>query len=411
MRVRIGVVLLALVLAVVVLAATGRGGRTPDGAPGTPSARPAGGQPCQTSDCQPGEIAAPRDPYVVERARIDHVQHWRVAPGITFRRWDRTDRRGQQRLFLLSVQPKEAGVSLQYGSMNLVPDRATVPSLVERAGGLGGVNGGFFDIHDTGAPLGVGVDRRRGFLHAAQLTWNHAFWMSPGGAAHISTLHLQASIAEYPQLHLTNYNSPRVRAGAIGVYTPRWGATSGLSVTDGQRSDIRTVVLRDDRVLSNRAGVTRDNPIDSTVLIGRGPGARQLAALPVGSSAHVSWALREAPALAISGETVLLKDGKVRARDDSILHPRTSVGIDRDTGRVLILVVDGRTDVSRGATLVEMAQLLKGLGAEDALNFDGGGSSTMVAPNRDGAVGVRNRPSDGSPRAVGDALVVRYRAP
>jgi exopolysaccharide biosynthesis protein len=133
--------------------------------------------------------------------------------------------------------------------------------------------------------------------------------------------------------------------------------------------------------------------------------------MPVGSSAHVAWGLRESAALAISGETVLLRDGHVTASDDSILHPRTSVGIDRERDRILILVVDGRSGVSRGATLVEMAQLLKGLGADDALNFDGGGSSTMVAPNRKGAIGVRNQPSDGAPRSVGDALVVRYRPP
>ena len=84
--------------------------------------------------------------------------------------------------------------------------------------------------------------------------------------------------------------------------------------------------------------------------------------------------------------------------NDSELHPRTAVGIDRDKGRILLLVVDGRSSTSRGYTLVEEARLLRKLGAEDAINFDGGGSSTMVAPGTRRRRSVLNTPSDGAQR-------------
>ena len=411
MRARIGVVLLALAVVVVGLTLAGRLGHAPARKPAAAPAAARQHQPCQTSDCEPGEVAEPVNPYAVDRPQISHVTEWKVAPGIHFKRWTREDRRGQQKLFLASINPSKPGVSLQYGAPRYVPDRGTVLHLVKRTHGLVGVNGGFFDISDTGAPLGVGVDRKRGFLHAAEYTWNNAFYVSGDGRPHIGPLHLTAHIDEYPQLGITNYNSPRVRAGRIGIYTPRWGRTSGFSITDGQRSDVRMVVIQSNRVVANRAGVTDDLPIDSTVLVGRSRGADDLAKLPIGSSATVSWGLQEQPALAISGETTLLRDGQVMARDDSILHPRTSVGFDRDTGKVYLLCVDGRTTKSRGATMVEMAQLMRSVGATDALNFDGGGSSTMVAPGRGGDVKVQNYPSDGHPRHVGDALVVRYKAP
>ena len=61
------------------------------------------------------------------------------------------------------------------------------------------------------------------------------------------------------------------------------------------------------------------------------------------------------------------------------MHPRTAVGIDNDTGEVLLLVIDGRQSVSRGYTMLELANLMVDLGADEALNLDGGGSSTMVA--------------------------------
>lgn len=69
-------------------------------------------------------------------------------------------------------------------------------------------------------------------------------------------------------------------------------------------------------------------------------------------------------------------------------HPRTAAGWTKD-GRLLLLVVDGRGEASRGATLEETAGLLLEFGAEEALNFDGGGSTTLWV-----AGSVVNRPSD-----------------
>lgn len=80
--------------------------------------------------------------------------------------------------------------------------------------------------------------------------------------------------------------------------------------------------------------------------------------------------------------------------------PRTAVGITKDS-HVILAVVDGRQTNSIGCTLSEMAVLMQEMGAVDAVNFDGGGSSEMVIKNE-----VANRPSDGSERKVGAALVV-----
>ena len=94
--------------------------------------------------------------------------------------------------------------------------------------------------------------------------------------------------------------------------------------------------------------------------------------------------------------------------DDLEMHPRTAIGIDRDTGQVLMLVVDGRQSFSRGYTMVELANLMTTLGAEDALNLDGGGSSTLLALDPNGVLGVRNSPSDGFERHVANGLEVTF---
>lgn len=81
--------------------------------------------------------------------------------------------------------------------------------------------------------------------------------------------------------------------------------------------------------------------------------------------------------------------------------PRTAVGVTGD-GKLLIVVVDGRSSgFSRGMTLRELATLMRDLGAQQAMNLDGGGSTTMFLNGL-----VANRPSDGYERAVSTALVV-----
>ena len=58
------------------------------------------------------------------------------------------------------------------------------------------------------------------------------------------------------------------------------------------------------------------------------------------------------------------------------LHDRTAVGYLED-GRIILLVADGRLATSKGATTLEMAAIMKGLGCIGALNLDGGGSTGM----------------------------------
>ncbi len=83
-------------------------------------------------------------------------------------------------------------------------------------------------------------------------------------------------------------------------------------------------------------------------------------------------------------------------------NPRSAVGLSQDGTTVFMVVVDGRTTASVGMTCTELASLMKGLGAYQAINLDGGGSTTMYLKG----TGVVNRPSDGSERVVGNHLAV-----
>jgi len=109
----------------------------------------------------------------------------------------------------------------------------------------------------------------------------------------------------------------------------------------------------------------------------------------------------------VSGHPTLLDDGVVVGNPGDPLctnrHPRTALGLSEDRRTLLILVVDGRRSGAIGMTCDEMAGTLAFFGAFDAVNLDGGGSSTMWVGAEGG---VQNRPSDGSQRTVANHLAV-----
>lgn len=105
------------------------------------------------------------------------------------------------------------------------------------------------------------------------------------------------------------------------------------------------------------------------------------------------------PALVRGGEDVAPTKGGLCANR----HPRTAVGLSEDGRTLIILVVDGRSALSTGMTCAELSELLMELGAHDALNLDGGGSSALWIRGR----GVVSRPSDGLERPVANHLAIR----
>ena len=367
--------------------------------------------PVHTSDNQPGWIAPPVTGLGRRTVTKAVTQHWRVSPGVTYTRWYQWDARGVVRAHLLRVDPRTPGLRLDYASAGPVTDVATVPSILRRDRAIAGVNGDFYDIGRTGAPLGLGVDRQRGLLHGRSTGWNNAFYLDRHGRPAIGDLPLTVRVRQHPEIAVTGLNSPYVEPGQVGLYTRAWGRPSSLLMTHGQRTDVRFVWVEKGTVVRVRKAWTRPFPVTGSLLVGRGAGAEQLRALKPGMPARFALRLAERPRVAISGDRRLVEDGVVTVRDDREMHPRTAIGVDRDTGQVLVLVVDGRWEHSRGSTMVELANLMLSLGAEDAVNLDGGGSSTMVAARHRVRPRVVNRPSDGFERRVANALELTYTRP
>lgn len=106
----------------------------------------------------------------------------------------------------------------------------------------------------------------------------------------------------------------------------------------------------------------------------------------------------------VPGDPVLVQDGVILSEacysHMCERHPRTAVGLSADGRTAILVAVDGRSASADGMTRAELAALMVDLGAHDALNLDGGGSTTLWTA----AGGVENRPSEGSERIVASHL-------
>ncbi|PRX47269.1 calcineurin-like phosphoesterase family protein [Prauserella shujinwangii] len=331
-----------------------------------------------------------------------------VAPGLTLTEFDRFDPQGWIRGDTLTVD-LGAELRARYLSPGTVSARSPLSEQAERAGAVAAVNGDFFDISATGAPLGVGI--ADGELRTAPATGhNLTAAVTEDGLARLAEVFLDATLTlpDGSSVAVTNLNGARLPGDGIGVYTPLWGGASRATAVTGARR-VTEVELRDGAVTRvGDAPAEGPVPAGSTLLLGRDAGADRLAALRPGDPVTVEYAPRTDAgklAVAVGGNKVLLRDGEIQPVDAVTAHPRTAVGFSADGTRLWLVTVDGRQADSRGMTELELARHLKSLGADDALNLDGGGSSTLLARERgERDASVRNAPSDGGERPVPNGL-------
>lgn len=135
---------------------------------------------------------------------------------------------------------------------------------------------------------------------------------------------------------------------------------------------------------------------------GFGPGRAEIS--PPGEVANPvpDW-IKEA----VGGRPMVVENGEAVRPSDCAphfcqRHPRSAVGLSRDNKTLILLAVDGRTSTSKGATTFEVGKIMKSLGAWNALNLDGGGSTAMYLKGK----GIVNNPSDGRERVVANHIGV-----
>ncbi len=136
-----------------------------------------------------------------------------------------------------------------------------------------------------------------------------------------------------------------------------------------------------------------------------------------GTASIIRGKVRKDGALSPSVGLVAAVSGRPRLVEDSVAsppaekfmtvrHPRTALGLKKD-GTLVVLVADGRREAALGFTGPEMSEILIAEGVVNAINLDGGGSTTLyIKAER----GVQNKPSDGHQRVVVNQLGFRLKS-
>ncbi|MFB6231647.1 MAG: phosphodiester glycosidase family protein [Salinibacter sp.] len=196
-----------------------------------------------------------------------------------------------------------------------------------------------------------------------------------------------------------------------GYYDPNTDPIqpAGLLVNDGDLGTPPTDTLqRGDRsypVARGALGIRQDGTVDvawttrradSLLAWSRPPRHSPNVAAPMPPrSAAQPWPVVDAvgagPVVVAAGTTAVTADAEVFfGTGIPDVHPRTAAGVTEE-GALLLVVVDGRQPASRGVDLHELARLMRNLGAVEAVNLDGGGSSTLVVQRH-----LLNRPTGGT---------------
>ncbi|MEU4926258.1 phosphodiester glycosidase family protein [Streptomyces yokosukanensis] len=366
----------------------------------------------------------------------------RIVPGVTYRQFDVEAGAGRTHAHLLTVDLGNPHVRVDLLHPGAVAARGTVSQMADSSGAVAGVNGDFFNITETQHPgveatgASVGPAIADGQVLKAAVPKGQRFGPSlPPGTntqdvigvgtdrrARLDRLSLVGGV-DTPEGRLTlqGLNQYALPENSVGAFTSKWGSASRMrSVcgTDSQRSapcstDTYEVKVRDGRVVSaTDSPGSGAIPADTTVLVGREAGAQQLRKVSVGDAVTVTHRLAAASsgvpyAFAIGGFPVL-RDGTALSGLDNVTSAvRTVVGF-KDGGRqLLILALDGAAAYRSGMTVAEEAGTMRSLGASDAFNLDGGGSTELVTRDAGAsAVTVRNHPSGGAERPVANGIGV-----
>jgi phosphodiester glycosidase len=314
---------------------------------------------------------------------------------------------GPWAIHVLEVQPRcKADWQARKGGPPLT-DRARTSILAFDA--LAGVNADFFDI-PRGTPVGAHVTDSEVLVGPGDRTTAVSFIRNRGS---IEEVRLDARVTGRRfETGIAQVNRPRATEAIplARMFTHWYGAGAPR---DSLMISTRVRRLREGRgVVELIDSVGNGIWLDTTHIVLHLPRGTPIALhdtirwtlriLRAAGAQPASEVLGGFPRLLRGGENVLAQQANVRAEFSERRHPRTAVGFARD-GTTLLVVVDGRQPpYSDGMTLPELADLMRRMGALDALNLDGGGSSSLVVRGR-----VLNRPSDREgERAVGNALAL-----
>jgi exopolysaccharide biosynthesis protein len=319
---------------------------------------------------------------------------------------------------LLRLDPAKVRVDVQH-AMDAAIGTEKTSSIAARHGAVAAINAGFFRL-DTSIFAGdaAGTLMIDGQLLSESRDSRSALLINNAGPVtrfKMDGLDLWANFHMGPYVYPLNGINRERRNNELVAYTPEFGRST---LTSGGTE----YILRRGRIVKINLHGSSLIPADGFVLSAgdnwKGDPFRRLRVGRSGRLVQRRGLGRDADGFRAeditNGVSQLVRSQKIHLTWENersnkafadTRHPRTAVATMKD-GTFLMATIDGRQPgVSVGMTLQELAEYLLSLGAVDAMNLDGGGSTTMYLDGK-----VVNTPSDREgERKVGDAIIVTLR--
>ena len=307
------------------------------------------------------------------------------APGIRWQQKWVTVGSAQFPVAMLALDPQDPHLDIRpiRSNPNAAEGISPLVTMAQSTGAAAAINGGFFNRNNQ-LPLGVVRDNNRWLsgpiLNRGAIAWNEQH------QAVVDRLALLEEITTSTgqRFPLTHLNSGYVEAG-IARYTPEWGS-SYKTLADNEV----VVTVRQGQVANNQptnvVGQAVPIPQDGYLLVVRS-NAAAAQALSIGTT--VTQTARTAPdgfmqsPNLMGGGPLLVKNGRIvldaPAEQFSTAFiqqaaPRSAIGVANN--QIILVAVHNRVG-GAGPTLSEMARLMQQLGATEALNLDGGSSTSL----------------------------------
>ena len=345
-----------------------------------------------------------------------------VAPGITY-----TEGRiaegalddSAHEIRVVRIRRDEPTVMLDAAAaFGAIPGVATLTNILAREAASGdrivaAVNADFFRMSgQTREGLMLGTMVGRGELIRTNRQ-QECFYLTDDGTPGIGKLEIGGEV------HARGWSGPVMGVNCdpaedgVTLYTAAWGwpVDGPFAVAESGDGPLRSQGQWAGHVVRRLRANQKRVPTGAEVfIVARGEAAVGAPTLHKGDpiSLHLAaTGLSEPVQMAVGGRVVLVKNGMVAASErgsNDRQHPRTAIGYNES--EIVLFTCDGRQpDWSVGLYLDQMAAVLLELGCGEALNLDGGGSTTMIVDGR-----VANRPSGGIQRMISNAVLVRSSA-
>lgn len=300
-----------------------------------------------------------------------------------------------------------------------IPKKDSVSGMVEKSGAIAGINGDFFNFRPVSSSMGTLIND--GEMVSSPIEKAYAlptFFIDALKGAQVGYL-------DRKMLAKNEDSGKSVTINTINKITPNCDTVTLLNKHWGKETfgkkfhhDLIEVVVVNDIVTDVRIGQNAVAiPSDGYVLAVRGDKTQELESFQKGDRINLDISTTpdiENIKFAIGGGSIILKDGELSLTNINVkgAHPRSGIGVSKDGKELILATIDGRGNSYKGVSQEMFGYILRDLGAYNALNLDGGGSTTMaIRPVDEKKTTVVNKPSDGGERRVVNSVGVFSNAP